>query len=329
MENKDFQDLLSKAKSGDPEAQFELGLCYYKGRTIKRNRKVAAKWWKLAADQGHAEAMTWLGIACILSTQNYEEAVQRWKLAADQGNTNAQLRLGRCYFRGNGVAQNKTEALRLWKLCAGQEPQAKIEIGKMYYEGDGVEQNYEEAVKWFGSSKYWMGKCYLHGYGVEQNIAKTIELWESVAEGSYSMCLELAHLYSEGIYMESNYQKAAYWWSQAASDDNGNPTNGVPEALYELGCYYYEGKGVEKDLQMAVKYFKWAIKSYGRHGDGKAYAEMAFREEPERVQQEVRKYYNAYRMVIKLGDKSVIRKLRFLAQNGEVEAKNILEEFGM
>lgn len=89
------------------------------------------------------------------------------------------------------------------------------------------------------------------------------------------------------------------------------------------------GKGIEKDPERALKCFKWAIKSYEREGDVRAFAEKYFKKEPDRISQEMWKYFNAYRMVIKLGDKTVVRELKTLAQSGETEATNILTEFGI
>lgn len=333
MEIRNVQELWDDAKAGNPDAQTTLGTYYWRGFGVKRNRKTAIKWWKIAAEQGHSDALGRLGLAYMLGNgveKDKCEAVRLWRIAADQGFAPAQFRLGLSYFQGDGIAQDKDEALRLWKLAAEQGyGQAKVTIGKTYYDGDGVRQDYKEAVKWFNDSPYWLGKCYLHGHGVEQNIQKTIELWESVAEGSYSMYIELAHLYSDGIYMAPDYEKAIDWWYEASTDDEGDPTKGVPEAMYELACYYYEGKGVEKDPERALKCFKWAIKSYDREGGAKAYAEKVFKKEPERIPQEIRKYFNAYRMVLKLGDKTVVRRLRSLAQKGEAEATNILKELGI
>ena len=63
--------------------------------------------------------------------------------------------------------------------------------------------------------------------------------------------------------------------------------------------------------------------------DGNHLGDTRFAKEPERVVQKAEKYFNAYRMAIKLGDKTVAKKLKTLAQNGEEEAKSILEEFGI
>jgi TPR repeat protein len=52
--------------------------------------------------------------------QDYAEAVKWFRLAADQGHAGAQHNLGGMYGNGTGVAQDFTEAARLFKLAADQ-----------------------------------------------------------------------------------------------------------------------------------------------------------------------------------------------------------------
>ncbi len=346
IDSEGMKNLIENANNGNPEAQFQLGYCYRQGYGVRRNHKSATKWWRLAAAQKNVDAIGSLAM-CYFSGRGVDEdkaeALRLWKLAAEQGDVQALSAMARCYSRGDGVAQDKEEAFKLWTLAAQQgDTKARNYVGACYYNGDGVEQNYEEAVKWFSmgihwengiyegdfSSAKWMGECYLHGHGVEKNIAKTLELWENL-QGSYSMYMRLAQLYSDGVYMEPNYKKAAKWLYEAGTDDNGDPTRGVPEAMYELACYYYEGKGVEKDHQKALERFQWAIRSYERFGGGKAYAEKAYQTQPELIPQQTQNYFNAYKMAAKLGGKAAIKKLRTLAKNGEEQAKAILNELGM
>jgi TPR repeat protein len=47
-------------------AQFNLGAMHYNGKGMVVDYAAAAKWWKLAASQGHEEAITNLPLALIL-----------------------------------------------------------------------------------------------------------------------------------------------------------------------------------------------------------------------------------------------------------------------
>ncbi|PWB34401.1 sel1 repeat family protein [Pseudomonas sp. SDI] len=73
------------AKSGDAQAQFELGEFYYDGNNTPRDLKQALDYFEQASLQGHAEA---------------------------------QYRLGSMFFKGEGVAANNVQAYIVLKMAA-------------------------------------------------------------------------------------------------------------------------------------------------------------------------------------------------------------------
>lgn len=77
------------AKRGQPLPQFNLGLMYYKGRVVAEDYKEAVKWWRLAAEQGFAEALN---------------------------------NLGMMYGNGDGVAKDDVEACKWFDLAASRHP---------------------------------------------------------------------------------------------------------------------------------------------------------------------------------------------------------------
>jgi len=50
------------AELGDSESQFNLGLAYYLGEGVEEDKPEAAKWFRLAAEQGDVTAQLFLGI---------------------------------------------------------------------------------------------------------------------------------------------------------------------------------------------------------------------------------------------------------------------------
>ena len=94
------------ADMGEPNAQYNLGICYYKGQGVKQDFGEAVKWLKKAAEQGIVFAQYNLGV-CYYSgqgiKQDFEEAVKWLKKAAEQGIVFAQYNLGVCYYSGQGV----------------------------------------------------------------------------------------------------------------------------------------------------------------------------------------------------------------------------------
>ena len=47
---KDVKELITQAKQGDPEAQFELAYCYSKGEGVEKNDAEAIGWWRELAN---------------------------------------------------------------------------------------------------------------------------------------------------------------------------------------------------------------------------------------------------------------------------------------
>ena len=82
--------------------------------------------------------------------QNYAEAVRWYRLAADQGHALAQSNLGIMYGEGRGVPQNYAEAVKWYRLAADQgHARAQLNLGAMYAKGQGVPEDYVRAYMWF------------------------------------------------------------------------------------------------------------------------------------------------------------------------------------
>jgi TPR repeat protein len=82
--------------------------------------------------------------------QDYEEAAKWFRLAAEQGNAEAQFTLARQYAHGEGVPQDYKEAVKWYRLAAEQgDADAQVNLGILYVIGHGVPQDYVQAHTWF------------------------------------------------------------------------------------------------------------------------------------------------------------------------------------
>ncbi|GFO75996.1 uncharacterized protein BPLS_P3534 [Bathymodiolus platifrons methanotrophic gill symbiont] len=77
--------------------------------------------------------------------------IPKWfRKAAEQGHASAQYYLGVNYFRGDGVVQDYKEAFRWYRKSAEQGfSMAQYGLGLMYASGKGVVQDYVTAHKYF------------------------------------------------------------------------------------------------------------------------------------------------------------------------------------
>ena len=112
----------------------------------------AARWYRLAADQGHAGAQSNLGVMYRYGRgvpQDDSEARRWYRLAADQGHAGAQFNLGLTYADGRGVTQDDDEAARWFRLAADQgHAEAQYYLSLLYGAGRGVPQDYVAAHRW-------------------------------------------------------------------------------------------------------------------------------------------------------------------------------------
>jgi uncharacterized protein len=93
------------AEKGDPDAAFNLGQAYRLGRGVPTNLAAAKTWFERAAEKGHVDAQTTLG---LLLFQNGDQAEGlRWlKNAAEKGEPRALLVYGTALVNGDGVTQD-------------------------------------------------------------------------------------------------------------------------------------------------------------------------------------------------------------------------------
>ena len=140
------------AEQGDADAQFTLV-------QVRQDDAEAVRWYRLAAEQGHATAQTNLGFRYDNGRgvpEDDAEAVRWYRLAAEQGNANAQFILGVMYDSspsGSGTVRayrRTTRTVRWYRLAAEQGyAEAQFNLGVMYADGRGMPQDYVSAHMWF------------------------------------------------------------------------------------------------------------------------------------------------------------------------------------
>jgi hypothetical protein len=140
--------------SSQAEEWFRKGCSFATGAfRVAKDPREAVKWFRLAADQGHADAQCRLGM-CYRDgsgvAKNNREAVKWYRLAADNGHTGARFRLGVCYRKGTGVEKDDRVAAK-WFLLAVEKLRANAQynIGKRYEQGTGVGKDERKAATWF------------------------------------------------------------------------------------------------------------------------------------------------------------------------------------
>jgi len=145
--------LRTAAASGNPAAQYEVGLRYARGGGVPQDYGQAAYWFELAGKQNLAIAQYRLatlfekgrGVA-----QDMEQARGWYERAAQAGNVKAMHNLAVIYAEGKGVPQDFAKAGQ-WFLAAADHGLAdsQYNVAVLFERGLGVTEDLPEAHKWF------------------------------------------------------------------------------------------------------------------------------------------------------------------------------------
>jgi len=111
----------SPGEKMDADAAYNLGAYYDFGERGFQNAVEAAKWYALAAGEGHAKAQSSLGLFYengIGVPKDLAKAAELYRLAGIQGDPVALLNLGVMTARGEGVPENDLGGRMLLGLAA-------------------------------------------------------------------------------------------------------------------------------------------------------------------------------------------------------------------
>ncbi|HEX2548284.1 MAG TPA: tetratricopeptide repeat protein [Gammaproteobacteria bacterium] len=111
------------AEKGDVERQFQLGCVYAYMEHSTKDEVKAARYFLLAANQGHVIAQNNLGLLYsegfgVPKVKDQKKALSLFDQAAAQGYPLAQYNLANMYQEGKSIPKNEREAARLFYLVA-------------------------------------------------------------------------------------------------------------------------------------------------------------------------------------------------------------------
>jgi TPR repeat protein len=173
-------------------------------------------------------------------------------------------------------------AVGFWQpLAEAGNAEAQVKVGSLYATGEGVAQDLAKAVDWFHKSadqgnaeaEWRLSVFYLHGNGPLPRNVPTGLAWlrKATDQNLAAADFTLATVYLAGAPPDvpQDFGEAVIWWRKAADQ-------GMPDAMYQVGRAYNDGRGVPKDgAQAAIWYRKAAEKGHqaSQVGLGRLYAE--------------------------------------------------------
>ena len=252
------------AEQGDADAQNTIGFMYLMGKGVDKDRELAEKLLKKAADNGCAQAAHRIAVMydqgqCYVDP-DLDKAVQWYQRAADMGYAESQFQLAGIMMMQDSKYFNESRALKYLTAAAdGGQIEAQHQLGMAYAFGsNGVRRSVPKARKYLEASCKggydqamvdYANLCF-EGQALPRDMA-TAAKWFLEAAKHYNGIAQYAIgcMYGNGYYFEQDNAEAAKWFQEAAE-------GGEPNAQYALACFYYEGRGIEKDLKKATAWFQ-------------------------------------------------------------------------
>ena len=144
--------LIRKAESGGPDAQYLVGRLYRDGPVLIPDSVEAGDWFDQSARQGVVAAQYALGRLYLTDDAEVYDAelgIQWLEYAAHHGSDRAAYRLGKEYLRGKVVERNVAKAMEYLTQSAKTGSQyAQYTLGKLYLD----KQDQTQAHCWFSQS---------------------------------------------------------------------------------------------------------------------------------------------------------------------------------
>ena len=272
---------LEKAK-----ALYEKGFDYEYGITKTLDRTLADKFFKEAADLGHADALFFLGMNAVdngdleqarkyadsaielgnmagkyilaeISEQEYfgdaeelyKAGFKALKEKVEQGDLHYSNVLGYAYRFGIGTEENIKQAIKVFTPSAEQGNAMSLgHLSEIYLEQDKIEKAKPLMLK--SAEKNNDMAQYNLGYSIYEAGSEESLYWLNRAAENNNL---QAIMYLASYYHNQDINKAIYYYQKGAELNDS-------QAMLELSYLYENGEGVEKDDKKAVELLEEAFR---------------------------------------------------------------------
>lgn len=272
---------IKSASQNNPYAQMRLGAMYGAKDEEFYNEAKSLEYYKKAAAQGFTRARLSLG-GVYYKKGEYSSALEQFRAVEaelprkkagniDWSAAEADLGLYVCdayrdnYSRtlmelaGQAQKQNRPDDVSAYILKATELGSKAMLVfaGDLYYRGEGVPQNYQTALSYYNqaadegiaAAQTRIALMKFNGISVEKDTAAAMDLLvTAAAAGDTAAQMFAADIYFTGNQITHDYEKAFYYYKQAAKTDNA--------ALFNQAFMTELGYGTKRDPAEALKLYE-------------------------------------------------------------------------
>jgi TPR repeat protein len=190
---------------------------------------------------------------------------------AEQGDVRAQESLGLCYASGDGVSENRTQAVYWFRKAAEKGyDRAQFRLGLCYDYGIGVSENRTQAVYWYRKAaekgydraQYHLGLCYDNGIGVSKDYSQAVYWYRKAADQGY--------VKAKSKLKNVNGNKKSQKKNDVATSGSSSELPNVIDISIEKAVYIDKKNGVEEKFILDVpllKIYRSGLIKFGKEGN--------------------------------------------------------------
>ena len=182
---------------------------------------------------------------------------------AEAGDADAQYEVGLKYLKGHGVEKDVSRAVHWLELSAksGNE-RAGIKLQRMKDQRARFDATLKKATSGATQAQYTVGMMYLKGKGTAQNGSKARDwIGKAARQGDQKAITRLGILYLKGEGGSADYSRALELFERVSGSS--------VLAQYYLGEMYADGKGVKKNFNTAIDWYRRAVDGGFKRAGGK------------------------------------------------------------
>ena len=213
-----------------------LGNAYANGDGVVQSDVEAFRYYKQAAEHGHASAQFSVGVMCETgqgTRLDQAAAFRAYLNAADQGWGPAQSKVADMFTRGAGTARNEAAAFTWYRKAAlNGVPEAQHHLAVAYEHGRGAARDRDEARKWYQEAaqqgydpaRFNLALMLETGIGSSADVIAAAELYRVAAERGFAPAQNnYGLLLAEGRGSIAIDLVEAYAWLTIAVENGANP----------------------------------------------------------------------------------------------------------
>ncbi len=224
--------------------------------------------------------------------------------------------------------KNYKNAFIAFKKLSKSVTEAQYYLGLMYYYGQATPRDFDLAHKYFKmaweglypDAIYMLGKMSELGQGTKKDLNQAFEYYHAASKNeSVDALLKVAYFLEEGKVVEKSLKKAIKIYVELSSPKYKNAY-----AMYKIGVFYLEGKGLKKSMENAYTWLNKAL------AEGSVEAMNYFRFLGTKSKTDIRTskeiYHTALSYISKGNFADSIVLLEIAANEGHIEAIKTLSE---